>query len=328
MVLCVPQFPDLLKGLECTQSLRSLETTPSNRCGQHQIQALPSIISTTRPGSYAARLNGCESERRLTCLRPFIQKEHCQGPIDPKQLIIPFKSRCDSDGFPEMVSDLLSLQRHIPPRFDEADRKGTLLLSPAGGDFPSFFFFAVSTKFKHQNSGGHTFVFYHHHLVEFPCSDPLAPGGAVAVWSQAASPRGPGHPREELTKLDNLGWHPAQTSSPLSLILQHPIPRGQGNREPSYPPDPGKVARVRHRHSAKGSLAGVGWRVFTRGQGKIPCSTRLQTAVTRSTANRLQEMASSHVGPGESGRGLDVALKRACGWFAGPSTRSCLGPPL
>ena len=124
------------------------------------------------------------------------------------------------------------------------------------------------------------FVFYHHHLVEFPCSDPLAFGGAVAVRSQAASPRGPGHPREELTKLDNLGWRPAQTSSPLSLVLQHPIPRGQGNREPSYPPDPGKVARARYRHSAKGSQAGVGWRVFTRGQGKIPCSTRLQTSVT------------------------------------------------
>ena len=135
---------------------------------------------------------------------------------------------------------------------------------------------------------GCTFVFYHHHLVEFPCSDPLTFGGVVAVRSQAASPRGPGHPREELTKLDNLGWRPAQTSSPLSLVLQHPIPCGQGNREPSYPPDPGKVARACHRHSAKGSLAGVGWRVFTRGQGKIPCSTRLQTAVTRSTANRLR----------------------------------------
>ena len=60
---------------------------------------------------------------------------------------------------------------------------------------------------------GRAFVFYHHHLVEFPRSDPLAFGGAVAVRSQAASPRGPGHPREELTKSDNLGWRPAQTSS-------------------------------------------------------------------------------------------------------------------
>ena len=119
---------------------------------------------------------------------------------------------------------------------------------------------------------GCAFVFYHHHLVEFPRSDPLAFGGAVAVWSQAASPRGPGHPREELTKSDNLGWRPAQTSSPLSFILQHPIPCGQGNHEPSYPPDPGKVARACHWHSAKGSLARVGWRVLTRGQGKIPCS--------------------------------------------------------
>ena len=41
---------------------------------------------------------------------------------------------------------------------------------------------------------GRAFVFYHHHLVEFPRSDPLAFGGAVAVRSQAASPRGPGHP--------------------------------------------------------------------------------------------------------------------------------------
>ena len=127
---------------------------------------------------------------------------------------------------------------------------------------------------------GHAFVFYHHHLVEFPCSDPLAFGGAVTVWSQVASPRGPGHPREELTKSDNLGWHPAQTSSLFHPFLQHLFPCGQGNREPSYPPDPGKVARACHRHSAKGSQAGVGWRVFTRGQGKIPCSTRLQTSVT------------------------------------------------
>ena len=44
-------------------------------------------------------------------------------------------------------------------------------------------------------------------------------GGAVAVRSQAASPRGPGHPQEELTKSVNLGWRPAQTSSPFPLIF-------------------------------------------------------------------------------------------------------------
>ena len=52
--------------------------------------------------------------------------------------------------------------------------------------------------FKEQTGSargnGCAFVFYHHHLVEFPRSDPLAFGGVVAVQSQAASPRGPGHP--------------------------------------------------------------------------------------------------------------------------------------
>ena len=51
-----------------------------------------------------------------------------------------------------------------------------------------------SSQDDSDRPGGRAFVFYHHHLVEFPRSDPLAFGGAVAVRSQAASPRGPGHP--------------------------------------------------------------------------------------------------------------------------------------
>ena len=62
----------------------------------------------------------------------------------------------------------------------------------------------------------------------FPTLGPPRPqGGAVAVRSQAASPRGPGHPQEELTKSDNLGWRPAQISSPYlffsSTSISHAV---------------------------------------------------------------------------------------------------------
>ena len=126
-------------------------------------------------------------------------------------------------------------------------------------------------------------------LVVFPHSDPLALRVGRLWYGPKRQVQGDPVTLEKSSP-NQTTWAGVlpRLHHPFPYLLQHHFPCGQGNCEPSYPPDPGKMARAHHQHSAKGSQAGVGWRVFTRGQGKIPCSTRLQTTVTRSIANRLR----------------------------------------
>ena len=60
-----------------------LQTDVVNIKPKHCLQA-SLIISITQPRQYAAWLDGCKSEGRPTCLCLFIQKERCEGAMDPK----------------------------------------------------------------------------------------------------------------------------------------------------------------------------------------------------------------------------------------------------